>query len=85
MNGRHGILNCGFIKGFCTCFFNFFFPMLLALILFFSSLASIKSFGSLFWFVFKNLLPVMCTQKHWAVYGSLVHIRNFTQSYSITE
>lgn len=83
-NRRHGKLNCGFFKAFCTCFFNFFFPMLLVLVLFSPSLDSIKSFGSLFLLVFENLLPVVYTQKHCAVYGSLVHIRNFTHSCSIT-
>lgn len=80
MSGRHGILNCGFIKGFCTCFFNFFsYATGFNTFFFFSSLANTKSFGSLFWFVFKNLLPVMCTQKHCALHESCAHQKLYSQ------
>lgn len=41
--------------------FSLFFPMLLALILFFPSLESIKGFGSLFLFVSENLLEPTCS------------------------
>lgn len=77
------MLNCGFFKAFCTCIFNFF-PYAAGFNTFFPPLASIKSFCSLFLFAFENLLPVVYTQKHCAVYGSLVHMRNFTHSCSIT-
>lgn len=83
MSRKHVILTCGFFKAFCTCFLNFFRKLLILMLFFAHSLASIKSFGSLF-FVFENLLPVVYTQKHCAVYGSLVHVRNFIHNYSIT-
>lgn len=67
-------------QGLLHLLFQFFFSYVAGFITFvFSSLASIKSFGSLFLLLFKNLRPVMSTQRHCAVYGSLVH---FTHSYS---